>query len=256
VVVLSWLWSCSCSLSCNFVLPFFHFLSLAGERTVFWMQENGTVTSSKRFECEISTCTPYRFGANQVDMMVATHDDTLHILRNDKIMWATHTSCVPVALRVAAFDQHLGMIVGLEDTGRLNVYVSPHACTSPTCTSPTCTSHTCTSPTCTSHTCTSHTPHTRAPRTRAPRTRAPALVVFFALRFSTVSCIRHYDPTSQIDESTLGICNNHSLHSPPTTAKLQVLPRHRPSDARCPHDRGTCVVWCGVVCWCCLVLVL
>jgi hypothetical protein len=34
---------------------------VVGERTVFWLAENGTITGSKRFESELSCCYPYLF---------------------------------------------------------------------------------------------------------------------------------------------------------------------------------------------------
>ena len=93
-----------------------------GERTIFWLSENGTITASKRFESELSACYPYRYDVADVGMLVATHDQTLHVLNNTEIKWAAHMDITPVSLQVATFGGVAGMVVASDDTGKLGCF--------------------------------------------------------------------------------------------------------------------------------------
>jgi Bardet-Biedl syndrome 9 protein len=55
-------------------------------------------------------------------MLVATHDQTLHVLSNTEIKWAAHMECVPIGLKVAQFGGTAGMVVALDDTGKIGCF--------------------------------------------------------------------------------------------------------------------------------------
>lgn len=95
---------------------------------MFWVKDTGAITASKRFESELSSMSPYRYDpAGSMDVLVATHNQMVHVLEcrqdgNIRVKWAAGVPCVPVQLHVAKLGGVQGLIVALDDTGRLECY--------------------------------------------------------------------------------------------------------------------------------------
>lgn len=97
-------------------------LIVLGERTLFWLSEAGIITASKRFEAELMCCNPYRVVDDVVQLLVVTHDQVITVIKGTTIVWAAHLSGVPVAVDVGELRGTKGLIIALEDTGKLDCY--------------------------------------------------------------------------------------------------------------------------------------
>jgi len=92
-----------------------------GERSLFCLNENGTVRFMKKFEYNPSCFIPYTSVVEgAVNTLIATFNKTLMIYQNIALAWAAQLPHIPVAVRVASFQELQGVIVTLDETGYLH----------------------------------------------------------------------------------------------------------------------------------------
>jgi Bardet-Biedl syndrome 9 protein len=94
-----------------------------GERTLFWLTDTGALRLSKRLESEPLCMLCYRTSGATVDTLVGTSAQQLFVLRDAQVMWSARLDFAPVALALTELSGVAGVIVALEDTGRVR---SPH----------------------------------------------------------------------------------------------------------------------------------
>jgi len=90
-----------------------------GERSLFWIKDNGELYATKRLEMDPACFLPYRHDGENIDVLVGTHTKQLVVLRNTQVMWSALLDFIPVSLQIGTFGGVRGMITALEDTGRL-----------------------------------------------------------------------------------------------------------------------------------------
>lgn len=104
-----------------------HEIIVLGERTLFTIKENGTISSQKRLDYFPSCMDVYinaEMAGNRAakhKLLVATHSKTLMVYKDPKLIWAAGTTTIPCCISVGSFGGLAGKIVTLDDTGRLSV---------------------------------------------------------------------------------------------------------------------------------------
>jgi len=104
-----------------------HEIIVLGERTLFTIKENGTISSQKRLDYFPSCIDVYvnaEMEGNRAakhKLLIGTHSKTLMIYKDPKLIWGAGTTTIPCAVRVGSFGGLAGKIVTLDDTGRLSV---------------------------------------------------------------------------------------------------------------------------------------
>jgi len=114
----------------------FEILAL-GERSLFTIKDNGTISSQKRLDyfpscMDLFTNADDKGQNPKHKLLIATHNKSLHVYKDPKLIWAAGTPSVPCQVRVGSFGGSPGMIVMLNDTGRLSVnYLGTDPATNP-----------------------------------------------------------------------------------------------------------------------------
>ncbi|PFX24103.1 protein PTHB1-like [Stylophora pistillata] len=92
-----------------------------GERSLFCLNENGSVRFMKKFEYNPSCFIPYNSVVEgTVNALVATYNKTLMIYQDVTLAWAAQLPHIPVSLKVASFQELQGVIVTLDEGGYLH----------------------------------------------------------------------------------------------------------------------------------------
>ncbi|XP_068751344.1 protein PTHB1-like isoform X1 [Montipora capricornis] len=94
---------------------------ILGERSLFCLSDTGSVRFMKKFEYNPSCFIPYNSvleGA--VNILMATCNKTLMIYQDVTLAWAAQLPHIPVAVKVASFQELKGVIVTLDETGYLH----------------------------------------------------------------------------------------------------------------------------------------
>ncbi|GMH42672.1 hypothetical protein BSKO_10591 [Bryopsis sp. KO-2023] len=97
-----------------------------GEHTLFCVSESGEIRLQRRLDYHPAAVCPYPFqespsGAFQENLLVSTHTSALLVYNRSKMVWAAKADSVAVAIRVAEFAGLPGLVVTLDDEGRLSV---------------------------------------------------------------------------------------------------------------------------------------
>ncbi|EDV26341.1 uncharacterized protein TRIADDRAFT_22294 [Trichoplax adhaerens] len=91
-----------------------------GERSIFCLRENGNVRFMKKLEYDPSTFYPYGSTPDGgILYMIATHTDTLLVYKDITLCWAAQMPSMPVALRAAELKDLKGLIISLDQNGRI-----------------------------------------------------------------------------------------------------------------------------------------
>uniref|UniRef100_H3ACW2 Bardet-Biedl syndrome 9 n=1 Tax=Latimeria chalumnae TaxID=7897 RepID=H3ACW2_LATCH len=91
-----------------------------GERNFFCLKENGQIRFMKKLEYNPSCFLPYTSvfdGA--INTLIGNHNNMLLIYQDVTLKWATQLPHIPVAVRVANFQDLKGVMVTLSDSGHL-----------------------------------------------------------------------------------------------------------------------------------------
>ncbi|KAM7442291.1 Protein PTHB1 [Porites harrisoni] len=92
-----------------------------GERSLFCLNDNGSVRFMKKFEYNPSCFIPYNSVVEgTVNTLIATFNKTLMVYQDVALTWAAQLPHIPVAVKVASFQELQGVIVTLDDTGYLH----------------------------------------------------------------------------------------------------------------------------------------
>ncbi|XP_032228416.1 protein PTHB1 isoform X2 [Nematostella vectensis] len=92
-----------------------------GERSLFCMKEDGTIRFMKKFEYNPSAFIPYdSVKEGVINTLIATHTKSLLVYQDVTLTWAAQLPHVPVAIKVATFQDLKGVIVTLDETGYLH----------------------------------------------------------------------------------------------------------------------------------------
>eukprot|EP01029_Cantina_marsupialis_P027768 TRINITY_DN7737_c0_g1_i1.p1 TRINITY_DN7737_c0_g1~~TRINITY_DN7737_c0_g1_i1.p1 ORF type:complete len:875 (+),score=267.96 TRINITY_DN7737_c0_g1_i1:112-2736(+) len=102
-------------------------IMVVGQHTLFCLREQGTIRLQKRFDYYPSAIKPYEQphsaegGSATHNLIVGAHTGQLMIYRDTKLIWAAKAANVPVVIDTASFGGINGMIVTLNDEGKLAV---------------------------------------------------------------------------------------------------------------------------------------
>lgn len=97
-------------------------LMLVGESSLHVLSDGGRLKSQKKLDQNPVCACSYPSGTGILDnLAVATQEGNLHIFSELCLIWAARLDSVPVALTIAGFADHDGMIVALDETGRLSI---------------------------------------------------------------------------------------------------------------------------------------
>uniref|UniRef100_A0A383VDZ0 PTHB1 N-terminal domain-containing protein n=1 Tax=Tetradesmus obliquus TaxID=3088 RepID=A0A383VDZ0_TETOB len=111
------------------------------EHTFFVLNLQGQLLLQRRLDYHPACCWPFPAGPDSSsssssatanpnqqqqqrppeNLLVATHTKALMVYRGQELAWAARLEMLPVAVRVAALEGMQGMIVALDDTGKLSV---------------------------------------------------------------------------------------------------------------------------------------
>lgn len=97
-----------------------------GERSLFVIKENGAIASQKRLDffpscMEVYTNFEDKSQSPKHKLMIISHNKTLHVLEDPKLIWAAGINTVACQVKIGNFGDIPGMIVLLNDTGELSV---------------------------------------------------------------------------------------------------------------------------------------
>ncbi|KAL9653336.1 hypothetical protein ABK040_001972 [Willaertia magna] len=108
---------------------------VVGEHTLFTIKENGELSSQMRLDYFPAAAELYRTGNDSTQkqkLLLATHNKTLMVYKDPKLIWAAGTSTIPVSVKIGTFAGIKGMIVLLDDEGNLTVnYLGTGAISNP-----------------------------------------------------------------------------------------------------------------------------
>ncbi|XP_073486578.1 protein PTHB1 isoform X2 [Aquarana catesbeiana] len=91
-----------------------------GERNFFCLKENGQIRFMKKLEYHPSCFLPYcSVSEGTINSLVGNHNNMLLVYQDVTLKWAAQLPHVPVAVKVANFQDMKGMIVTLSDSGQL-----------------------------------------------------------------------------------------------------------------------------------------
>ncbi|KAJ7390596.1 Protein PTHB1 [Desmophyllum pertusum] len=92
-----------------------------GERSLYCLNDNGSVRFMKKFEYNPSCFIPYNSVVDgTVNALIATFTKSLMIYQDVALVWAAQLPHIPVAVKVASFQELQGVIVTLDETGYLH----------------------------------------------------------------------------------------------------------------------------------------
>uniref|UniRef100_A0A2C9K7V7 PTHB1 N-terminal domain-containing protein n=1 Tax=Biomphalaria glabrata TaxID=6526 RepID=A0A2C9K7V7_BIOGL len=98
------------------------FIIVLGEHTVFHLTDNGMLKTAKKLEYDPSCVLPYAsLRENKVNYLVGAHTKSLLVYEDTTLKWMAKTEFVPVQLRIGNFSGLKAGIVGLSDSGHLEV---------------------------------------------------------------------------------------------------------------------------------------
>ncbi|TRY97356.1 hypothetical protein DNTS_031697 [Danionella cerebrum] len=91
-----------------------------GERNLFCLKDNGQIRFMKKLEYNPSCFLPYGpVSEGTTNILVCTHNNMLLVYQDVTLKWAAQLSCVPVAVRIANFQELKGLVVSLSSGGHL-----------------------------------------------------------------------------------------------------------------------------------------
>ncbi|XP_077347748.1 protein PTHB1 isoform X2 [Lithobates pipiens] len=91
-----------------------------GERNFFCLKENGQIRFMKKLEYHPSCFLPYcSVNEGTINSLVGNHNNMLLVYQDVTLKWAAQLPHVPVAVKVANFQDMKGIIVTLSDSGQL-----------------------------------------------------------------------------------------------------------------------------------------
>lgn len=93
-----------------------------GERSVFWLTDSGGLRLSKRLESDPMCMLSYQSNGPAVNLLLSTRDHKLVVLRDAVVVWTAHLDFIPIALGLCEFGGTHGVIVSLEETGRVGCF--------------------------------------------------------------------------------------------------------------------------------------
>ena len=97
-------------------------LLLLCEKSLFLVKESGGVLQQRRLERTPSCMCSYPCGENDTDnFLLAHHDGTIQVYSKFNLVWAAKAEKTPVNIQVASFGDQQGLVVTLDDTGRLDI---------------------------------------------------------------------------------------------------------------------------------------
>ncbi|KAM8967038.1 protein PTHB1 [Pelodytes ibericus] len=91
-----------------------------GERNFFCLKENGQIRFMKKFDYSPSCFLPYcSVSEGTINTLVGNHNNMLLVYQDVTLKWAAQLSYIPIAVKVASFQDLKGVIVTLSDSGQL-----------------------------------------------------------------------------------------------------------------------------------------
>ncbi|XP_066440592.1 protein PTHB1 isoform X2 [Eleutherodactylus coqui] len=91
-----------------------------GERNFFCLKENGQIRFMKKLEYSPSCSLPYcSVSEGTINSLVGNHNNMLLVYQDVTLRWAAQLPHIPVAVKVANFQDMKGVIVTLSDGGHL-----------------------------------------------------------------------------------------------------------------------------------------
>ncbi|KAM4029209.1 protein PTHB1 isoform 3-T4 [Anomaloglossus baeobatrachus] len=91
-----------------------------GERNFFCLKENGQIRFMKKLEYSPSCFLPYcSVSEGTINSLVGNHNNMLLVYQDVTLRWAAQLPHIPVAVKVASFQEMKGIIVTLSDSGHL-----------------------------------------------------------------------------------------------------------------------------------------
>ncbi|XP_069586373.1 protein PTHB1 isoform X4 [Ranitomeya imitator] len=91
-----------------------------GERNFFCLKENGQIRFMKKLEYSPSCLLPYcSVSEGAINSLVGNHNNMLLVYQDVTLRWAAQLPHIPVAVKVASFQDMKGIIVTLSDNGHL-----------------------------------------------------------------------------------------------------------------------------------------
>ncbi|KAG8572476.1 hypothetical protein GDO81_012054 [Engystomops pustulosus] len=91
-----------------------------GERNFFCLKENGQIRFMKKLEYSPSCFLPYcSVSEGTINSLVGNHNNMLLVYQDMTLRWAAQLPHIPVAVKVANFQDMKGIIVTLSDCGHL-----------------------------------------------------------------------------------------------------------------------------------------
>ncbi|XP_053323992.1 protein PTHB1 [Spea bombifrons] len=93
---------------------------ILGERNFFCLKENGQIRFMKKLDYSPSCFLPYcSVNDGTINSLVGNHNNMLLVYQDVTLKWAAQLPHIPVALRVASFQDLKGVIVTLSGSGQL-----------------------------------------------------------------------------------------------------------------------------------------
>ncbi|XP_075442795.1 protein PTHB1 isoform X4 [Ascaphus truei] len=91
-----------------------------GERNVFCLKENGQIRFMKKLDYSPSCFLPYcSVSEGTINTLVGNHNNMLLVYQDVTLKWAAQLPHIPVAVKVAIFQDLKGILVTLSDSGHL-----------------------------------------------------------------------------------------------------------------------------------------
>ncbi|KAH9495744.1 Protein PTHB1 [Bulinus truncatus] len=93
-----------------------------GERTIFHLTDNGMLKSAKKLQYDPSCILPYgSLSENKVNYLVGAHTKSLLVYEDTTLRWMAKTEFIPVQMQIANFRGLKCGIVGLSESGHLEL---------------------------------------------------------------------------------------------------------------------------------------
>ncbi|KAG5271262.1 hypothetical protein AALO_G00177730 [Alosa alosa] len=97
-----------------------HSIFVLGERSLYCLKDSGQIRFMKKLEYNPSCFFPYAaVGEGTSNVLMANHNNMLLVYEDITLKWAAQLACVPVAVRVANFQELKGLVVTLSSEGHL-----------------------------------------------------------------------------------------------------------------------------------------
>ncbi|XP_062394267.1 protein PTHB1 [Sardina pilchardus] len=97
-----------------------HSIFVLGERSLYCLKDSGQIRYMKKLEYNPCCFFPYAaVGEGTSNVLMANHNNMLLVYEDITLKWAAQLSCVPVAVRVANFQELKGLVVTLSCEGHL-----------------------------------------------------------------------------------------------------------------------------------------